>query len=188
MEILNVSELINAGMSAGNATDEICGIHGHYDLVCTDENGTVLWEESADNVVVYTGKNQLLNGGIVSLGTTDTFLGLIGSGTVTAVSDTMSSHPGWIEAGGAQTPVYGTSRPALALSAPVSGVTNNTASAATYIFTNAGTVQGAFAAIGANAGTVDNTTGTLISAAALGTPQPVISGNTVTMTYTLSLT
>ena len=52
-----------------------------------------------------------------------------------------------------------------------------------------GTIEGAFIVTGTSASaTVGTTTGVLFSAGAMITPQPVVNGNTVTMTYTLNLT
>ena len=110
--------------------------------------------------------------------------------TALAAGDTMSSHAGWNEAQntGTNTPSYGTVRPTLTYGAASGGVIS-TSSTNSFVATSAGTVQGAFVVGGSGASaTVANTGGVLMNEGTLGTPQPVISGNTVTIGHTLTLT
>ena len=64
MDILNAGEKVGAQMAAGAGLDEIGAIAGHYDLVCTDGSGNVLWESGFDNLVTTVGMNQLLASGV----------------------------------------------------------------------------------------------------------------------------
>jgi hypothetical protein len=190
MDLVNLGVVISAEMSADGADDEITFAKGHYELECRDSEGNLLWAEGFDNIVPYSGKNLLAVSGAVAGGTA--YLGLIsasGYAGAPTINDTIGSHSNWEEASSTFGPGYGTTRPTLTLAAPVSGVISNTASPASYTFTTGGTVQGAFAVAGPGASNVvGNTTGgTLLSAGVLTTPQPVIEGNTVTMTYTLTV-
>jgi hypothetical protein len=59
----------------------------------------------------------------------------------------------------------------------------------TFTFTGAGTVQGAFIVTGSGAvTTLMSTAGTLYAEGVLGTPQPVVSTNTLTLSYSTTLT
>jgi hypothetical protein len=188
MDLIKVGEVIGAKMSTGTDVDEISLVKGHYDIECRDSEGNLLWSDGFDNLVPTGGLNELLVSGIYSL---TSYMGLISASGYTAVSgtDTMTSHSGWLEASSSAAPGYGTTRPSVAWSAlPTTG--QLVSAAATFVASGAsGTIEGAFIVTGTGANaTVGNTTGVLFSAGALTTPQPVIGGNTVTMTYTLNLT
>jgi hypothetical protein len=99
----------------------------------------------------------------------------------------MSSHSGWLEAGNAHAPTYTGSRATMSFGAASAGVISSTGNQ--FVFTGSGTVQGAFITFSTSAnGTIDNTSGVLFSEGTLSSPQPVISGNTLTNSYTLTLT
>ena len=190
MDKLNTKASVGAAMSAGAGAAEKGGIKGDYHLECTDGNGVVIWEENIHNVVPTGGQNALLNQGIVSGYTTlvGPYMFLISSTSFTAVSatDTMASHSGWLECAGTVTPNYGTVRPTMTLAAAAGG--SVATSALSFAFTNSGTVQGIGAVFGSGATvTAGSTAGTLLSAGTLTTPQPVINGNTINATWTLTL-
>ncbi len=108
-----------------------------------------------------------------------------------AAADTMAAHAGWQEAGSAQIPTYSGTRDACVWSIASAGVKALSAGLV-FTFTGSGTVQGAFIvastpASGASS-TIGSTAGILYSAGALGTPQPVISTNTLTLSYSTTLT
>jgi uncharacterized membrane protein len=151
--------------------------------------------------VTGTGSYAALDGTFVAgSGTTGTTLdfttvtGLtmtISGGDVTAaaprIGDTMSSHGNWTEADSTNAPAYGSTRPTLSFNSP-SGGSISTSSAASFTFTGSGTVEGAFVVFGSGASSsTGNTSGTLLSAGAFGTAQPVISGNVLSVSYSLSL-
>ena len=177
---------LGATMTAQARIEDVYRPKGHYDIKCLDNQGQVLWEDGFDNLVPTVGLNQLLSNGA----TTTAYMGLISSvGFSTLVAaDTMASHAGWNEAQntGTNTPPYGTVRPTITWSAPSGGVIN--AGTSTFVFTNSGTVTGGFIVDGSGASaTVGNTGGVLFSEGTLATAQPVISGNTLQMTYTLTV-
>jgi hypothetical protein len=188
MDLISLSEIIGAKMNSGIGAEETSLVHGHYDIECRDSEGNLLWSDSFDNLVPIGGKNELLVSGIYSL---TSYMGLISASGYTAVSgtDIITSHPGWVEASSGTPPGYGTTRPSVAWSA-LPTAAQLVSAAATYVASGAsGTIEGAFIVTGTSASaTVGSTTGVLFSAGALTTPQPVVGGNTVTMTYTLGLT
>lgn len=163
-------------------------VKGHFDFRLLDNAGEVLWEEGFDNLVTTLGLNQLASAG--ASGSTG-YMGLISSvGYSTLVAgDSMTSHAGWNEAqnSGTNTPPYGTTRPTLTWNTPASGII--TTQSVNFVFTNTGSVQGAFITNGSGASaTVANTGGVLFSEGLFtGAPLPVASGYTFQATYTLTL-
>jgi hypothetical protein len=100
----------------------------------------------------------------------------------------MASHAGWLESGVANAPTMSSVRQTCAWSAAANGVKALSAGL-TFTFTGSGTVQGAFLVAGSGAtSVVAATTGILYAGGALTTPQPVISTNTLTLTYSTTLT
>lgn len=121
---------------------------------------------------------------------TGPYMGLISSTSYSAVAnaDTMSSHSGWLEAGSANTPTYTGPRKTMAFSAAATR-TKSLSSALSFSITGTGTIKGVFMVLGSGASsTIDNTGGTLGSAGLFsGGDQPVVSTNTVSVTYSIAL-
>lgn len=168
-------------------------LKGSWLFECFDENGDLVWtREIEENVVTTVGKNLALDTILAGAAYTVTgpFLGLISSTSFSAVaaSDTMSSHAGWLEAGNANAPTYTSPRKTLAFSA-ASGGSKATSAAASFAITGSGTVKGGFVVYGSGAvSTIDNTAGTLLSAALFsGGDAPVANGYTLNVTYTLAM-
>lgn len=184
-EKLNPVDFMSAMMNAGaHAGDEV-EIRGHYNLECHDADGNTLWTDSIENIVVTVGKTQLLTNGT----STTTFMSLFSgaSAPTLAVGDTMATHTAAAEASSTNVPSYGTSRPTVTWNAANTGtITTGTSS---FVFTGTGgTIQSGFLVFGTGAlTTVLNTGGVLLSEGNLTTPQPVVAGNTLTMSYTLSM-
>ncbi len=160
----------------------------------TDSDGNVFRRDEFHNLVTTLGKNILLGTTLTGVAYTVTgpFMGLISSVGFSAVAaaDTMASHAGWNEVlnSGTNTPPYGTVRPTLSFSAASGGVIS-TSAAAQYVFTNSGTVQGGFISLGTGAvATVGSTAGVLYSCGTLSAAQPVISTNTLNVSYSGTLT
>jgi hypothetical protein len=188
---------------AGISKDEDSA-HGVFTAVCRDIDGNVMWEERWDNTVVAVGKQLLLDTtlGGSSYTVVGPYMGLISSVSYAGaptVNDTMASHSNWLEAGSTNAPTYtlGTTsggagtRATCAWSA--SSVSTGTATKAlsaglSFYFTSSGTVNGCFIVTGTSASsTFMNTSGTLYSAGAFGTAQPVVSTNTLTVSYSTSI-
>lgn len=170
-------------------------VKGHYSAICRDKDGNELWREEFDNVVATVGKNALFNAGLVTSAVTlvGPFMGLISSVSFSAVSasDTMASHSGWLEADSTNAPAYTVSgsgnRAAVTFGAPSAGATSITS--VVYTFTGSGTVEGAFVVFGSGAvNTWQSTAGTLLSAGVFsGGSQAVVSTNTLTVSYSISM-
>lgn len=150
------------------------------------------WVEPAfNNLVTTVGKNHILDTELAgsSYSVTGPYLFLIGSGASSAaVGDTMGSHAGWTEVGNANAPTYTSPRKTLAFSAAASG-SKTTSAAASFAITSSGTVGGCGLVLGSGAvSTIDSTAGTLLSAGAFtGGSKTVANGDTLNVTYTLSL-
>ena len=143
---------------------------------------------AAPNIVTTVGKNFLLDNGLAgSAFTAAYFLGLISSVSFTAVAaaDTMASHAGWGEAGGAIAPAYSETTRRTAAWAAAASSSKALSAGLVFTFTNAGTVKGCFLT---TVSTKDGITGTLYSAGLFsGGDQPVVNTNTLTVSYTASL-
>jgi len=164
---------------------------GHYHAVCRDIFGRVLWEEEFDNVVCTIGKNAVWNAALAgsSYSVTGPYMGLISSASFSAVSagDTQASHAGWLEAGSSNAPTFSGNRGAATFTT-ASGGACALATNPTFTFTGSGTVEGAFIVFGSGAvNTVGSTAGTLLSAGTFSAAQPVVSTNTLTVSYSISM-
>lgn len=162
---------------------------GVYTAICRDANGNELWREEYRNLITTAGKNDMLDKYLAgSAYTAAWYLGLISSASYSAVAagDTMSSHAGWLEAGVANAPTYSESaRRTAAWNAAASG-SKALSSALVFTFTGSGTVKGSFLS---SVATKDGTTGILFSAGLFtGGDQPVVSTNTLSVSYSVSLT
>lgn len=173
-----------AAMGAAAIAGERAHVRGDYTLVCTNAHGEVLWREDVENTVVTAGQNQLLTNGL----STAAYMLLISSVGFTAIAaaDTMASHPGWNEADSTNAPAYSGNRPSVTFGTPAGG--SATITPVSFVFTGSGTIEGIAMVFGTGAAaTPGNTSGVLLSAGTLSAAQPVISGNTVTASYTLGL-
>jgi len=198
-ELSNFGDHAEVTMQSNVAGNESVGIEGYYHVVCRDADGNIKWEEEFPNLVNAVGKELMLDTLLSTSGTYTTvgpFLGLISGSTPTFLAaDTMASHAGWTEftnytVGGS--PVRGTAVFASATSSGLSpaNVTTKTATAITYTITGGGgTVGGCFLVTGSGASsTQGNTSGTLYSAGAFGTPKITTAGDTVSVTYSTTAT
>lgn len=183
-------KLIGAMTSGAGARDSLRAI-GRFTAVCRDKYGNEIWNIQFPNLLTTLGKNFLLDQALAgSAYTAVEYMGLISSTSFSALSaaDTMATHAGWLEAGSTNTPAFSGTRQTCAWSAASAGVKSLSAGL-TFTFTNSGTVQGAFIVGGSGAvATLMSTAGTLYAEGTLGTPQPVISTNTLTLSYSTTLT
>lgn len=151
--------------------------HFSYTLVCRDKDGAVKWEETVENLVTTEGKNDIIDKYFKGSGYTATwFLGLKGTGAPDA-ADTLSVHNGWAEVtsyvGNRAAITFGTT------GVPTAG--SNQASPVIFSINASTTVAGAFI-VSVNTGT----SGKLYSVADFSAPRSVVSGDTLTVTPTVS--
>ena len=164
--------------------DEVA-INGYYHAVCYGADGQVKWEAPIENLVTTVGKNLTLDTILGNSAAGAVVMGLKGTGTAVA-ADTQASHASWNEVGGTNAPAYSGNRPTPSFSAAASG-SKTTSSAVSFSITSTGTVAGCFINIGGSA-TKDSTTGTLFSAGDFSSSKSVVNGDTIAVTYTLTLT
>jgi len=177
------SSLVAGGFAADSASAK-----GVYKIQCHDKDGNLKWEDEAPNLVVNEGLQDMnakyFTG---SAYTAAWYIGLYGAGAsnTPAAGDTMASHAGWTEV----TAYSQATRPACTFGTPTTAnpsVATNSASPATFSINGTTTVGGAFLT---SNNTKSGTTGTLYSAADFSAPgdRAVVSGDTLSVTYTLSL-
>lgn len=160
---------------------------GVYKVVCHDVDGNFKWEETTHNLVVNQGLQDMntkyFKG---SAYTAAWYLGLVtgpGSGTTFAAADTLASHAGWTEftnySGSRKAVTFGT-----ATTADPSVIDNSASPSQFTISGGGGVVAGAFLCSVAS-----GTSGILFSESDFQSPgdRTVVSGDTLTVTYTFSL-
>jgi hypothetical protein len=188
-ETARSTDIVAAALATAKPVTEGVGAGGVYTLKCFDKDGQLKWEASSANLVVNQGLQDMNTKYFSGSSYTATwFLGLItgpGSGTTIAAGDTALSHAGWTE-----TSAYSqATRPACTFGTATTAdpsVITNSASPATFSINGTVTVAGAFL-ISNN--TKGGTTGTLFSASDFSAPgdRAVVSGDTLTVTYSFSL-
>jgi hypothetical protein len=181
-------DVASSSLIAGGSAADSASAKGVYKIQCHDKDGNLKWEDEAPNLVVNEGL-QDMNAKYFT-GTTYTaawYIGLYGSGATNspAAGDTMASHAGWTEV----VAYSQATRPACTFGTPTTAnpsVATNSASPASFSINGTTTVGGAFLT---SNNTKGGTTGTLYSAADFSAPgdRSVVSGDTLSVTYTLSL-
>lgn len=185
-------ECNDASVVRGGGVSENAEAHGRYEIECRDASGKLKWREVIENVVQTVGKNLALDAFLAGAAYTVTgpFMGLISltSFTAVAVGDTMTSHAGWLEAGGTNAPTYTGNRKTATWAAATAGAKALSA-ALSFGITSTGTVKGAFLCFGSGAvNTKDNTGGVLWSAGTFSTgDKAVVNGDTLNINYSTSL-
>lgn len=190
LDKISASDKCEASTGYNTNPSDTATIEGRYHAVCYDKDGNVKWEDTIENLVTTVGKNLTLDTILGNSAAGAVVMGLKGTGTA-AITDTQSSHPTWNEVGLANAPTYSGNRktPSFSAAAYVSGTTctKSTSSASSFAITSSGTVAGCFINIGGSA-TIDNTTGTLFSAGDFSSSKSVVSGDTIAVSYSCSLT
>lgn len=191
MSIDRAALIIAAAAALGVSPDafgEQMSFKNTFHAVFRDAAGNVLREETFDNLVTTQGKNDFLDKYLAgSAYTAAWYMGLISSTSYSTivVGDTAASHAGWLEAGATNAPTFSGARKTTAWSAASAGAKALSAGLV-FTFTGSGTVKGCFLS---SVATVDAATGVLLSAGLFtGGDQPVVSTNTLTVTYTMTLT
>ena len=187
-EKVKSQDVATSSLIAGSSAADSASAKGVYKIQCHDAHGNLKWEAEAPNLVVNEGLQDMNAKYFTSTTYTAAwYLGLYGSGATNspAAGDTMSSHAGWTEV----VAYSQATRPACTFGTPTTAnpsVATNSASPATFSINGTTTVGGAFLT---SNNTKSGTTGTLYSAADFSSPgdRAVVSGDTLSVTYTLSL-
>jgi hypothetical protein len=182
---LHAVDSMAAATKYNTTPEDAMVIKGYYHAVCYDADGNVKWEEPIHNLVTTAGQNETLNTILGDVSAGEVVMGLKGTGTAIA-ADTQASHASWLEVGLANAPTYSGNRPTPSFSAASAG-SKATSSAVSFSMTGTGTVAGCFINIGGDSA-IDNTTGTLFSAGDFSSSKAVVSGDSIAVTYTLTLT
>jgi len=168
---------------------------GVFRAVFRDSKGKVIAAYKFPNAVATVGANLILSTAFAGSGysVTGPYMGIISSVSFTGVAgtDTMALHPGWLEADSSNAPPYTVSSLVVRATAVFGAAANRAISLSTgliFNFTGPGTAQGAFMLFGPGAvNTQGSGAGTLVSAGTFPSPQPVLNGNTLTVSYTFAI-
>ena len=191
IEKLKATDVVSSGLTCNTKAGEAAQATGVYHVQCRDKDGNLKWSAESKNLVVSAGLQYMAGTALTSTTQITTwYLGLItgpGSGTTFVAGDNMTTHAGWTEfiAYSNATRVAATLA-AATLATP--SVVTNTASPAVFTINGlGGIVAGAFLTSGS---AKSGTAGTLFSEADFGSPgdRTVVSGDTLSVTYTFSLT
>lgn len=189
IENSSAKDSVASAVIQNSGSHETAGAKGRFEVICRDSEGNIKWKETIDNLVVNVGLQDMNTQYFTGSGYTAAwYLGLYGAASSNnpAAGDTMSSHAGWTEV----TAYSQATRPACSFgtaSTANPSVISNSGSPATFSINGSTTVGGAFLT---NNNTKGGTTGTLFSASDFTSPgdRVVVSGDTLTVTYTFSLT
>jgi hypothetical protein len=184
---MTMGDLCDASIGRNGGHEESIGINGYYKVQCHDAQGNLKWEDEIHNLVTTLGKNLALTGTLTNAAQGNAVMGLKGTGTPLA-GDTQASHGSWLEVGLANLPTYTAPRKTVSFAAASAGSISSTG---TYQFNilSSGTVAGCFINVGTSNTAIDNTTnGVLFSAGDFSSPKSVANTDTLTVTYTASIT
>ena len=182
------TDTASSGLVAGSRSGESALALGRFNFECIGADGKVKWTESVPNLVVNVGLAYMAGTALTSVAqVTAWFIGLYGAGAsnTPAAADTMSSHAGWTENVGYSNATRVACTFVTATTANPS-VATNSASPASFNINATSTVGGAFLTSGS---AKSGTAGTLFSAVDFSAPgdRAVVSGDTLNVTYTMSL-
>lgn len=152
-----------------------------YKLECFDKNGKLKWKDGFENIVVTTGRNQYLDATLKTGVTSPTWFVGLKDAVPAIAADTIASHAGWLEL----VPYSNTTRPQFVLGTIANGSVDNVASKAVFSINATATVGGAFLA---SNNVKNGTTGILLGAGEFASARGVISGDTLNVTVTCSIT
>lgn len=185
-ERIKAADKVGASITRSGEVVNTTAIHGSYRVECYGADGKLKWSDCIENVITTVGKNDILDKFLKGSTYTQTIrMGLKGAGSAVA-GDTQASHGSWLEVGLANAPTYTGNRKDVVMGSASAGA--SVSPAQSFAITSSGTVAGCFINNGGSA-TIDNTTGVLISAGDFsGGSRAVINGDTINVTYTLSLT
>jgi len=155
-------------------------VNQHYKVECFGKDGKLKWVEEFDNLVVTAGRDKYLDATLkTGLTTPLWYVGLKDTGTPVP-ADTMASHASWATI----TPYSNATDPAWTPGTVSGGSVDNSASKAVFNINATEDVYGAFMK---DNNTKGGATGTLLGAGDFGAYRSVISGDTLNVTVTCSI-
>lgn len=173
------------GVTAGSAAGFGLRIKNTYRFEARDAQGRLKWVEEVENLTVTQGLNDLLSKYFKgSSYTAAWFVGLINNASFSALAagDTaaqIGGSNGWIEA----TAYSESVRQTLTLGSASAGSIDNSASKAVFSINGTITINGAFVV---SSSTKTGTSGVLYGEASFGSARSLLSGDTLTITVTLT--
>jgi len=156
-------------------------ITGRFDVLCYDRNGVLKWEDRVENLVVTTGRNDLLDKYFKgSTYTAAHYMGLVADNPTIIAGDTMASHAGWTEV----TDYDESTRPSISWGSPSSG--SLTSSGVNFTINTTVTVAGLMITTNSTKG---GSTGTLYCAGTFtGGDKSLQDDDVLSVTYQASYT
>lgn len=176
------TDAMSASLVATHQSADTLQAHGYLRVECV-RDGEVVWVEEGPNLIVTAGRNKLLDETLGGSGYTALwYVGLIDNAGFSAIAaaDTMASHAGWAESAAYSN---GT-RPQMSFSAASAGTKASSANVSFSINATA-TINGAFLA---DNSTKSGATGTLFAGKSFSASRSVVSGDTLNVGYSASLT
>ena len=181
------TDRVSSSIAANKGFGESAAGGGVFHFKCFDKDGNLKWEDTAKNLVVNTGLQDMNAKYFSGSGYTAAwYIGLVDAAgfSAYAAGDTLASHAGWTETtdysgGNRATATFGTATTADP------SVIDNSGSVGVFNITGTVTVKGAFLC---NVQDNTNTSGLLFSASSFSAgDRSVISGDTLNVTYEFSL-
>lgn len=180
-----VQDMVSAGLIARPNAVEDLGVLGVFHAECI-RDGEVIWTDTFKNIVTTQGRNAMMDK-FLDLGAAYAAIAMGLHTTVGNAASTYSTPSPQVES-----VVYSNgTRPVPSFSAS-SGAVKSTSAAVTFNINGSATITGAFIAIGAAGVTTKSDTAAsavLFSSGAFsGGSRAVISGDTLNVTYSLTMT
>ena len=185
-ELVKSTDAVAGEVVKGAVSTEKMSAGGVFTVTCHDKDGNLKWEESAHNLVVNEGLQNMNTQFFKGSGYTAAwYLGLVtgpGAGNSYAAGDTLTSHVGWSEDTG-----YTGNRKSVSFGTATTAdpsVISNIASPASFTMNATTTIAGAFLT-----NVSSGTSGVLFSVANFQSPgdRAVVSGDVLSVTYQFSL-
>lgn len=156
------------------------GVAQNYFIECFDKDGNLKWTDGFKNIVTTVGLNQYLDATLKTGVTSPTWFVGLKDATAVVAGDTMLTN-GFTEL----VPYSNATRPAFTPGTIAGGSVDNSASKAVFNINANATIDGAFIV---DDNTKSGTAGILLGGGEFGVSRPVISGDTLNVQATISMT
>lgn len=180
-DTLHSAAALAASAILGGQAGEAADAEGTYLLECFAPDGTLRWREEVHNVVTTQGKNFVLDNALAgSAYTAAWLLSLFTAGTPAATATYASPVVTEVTSG------VLASRPAITWTAAASG--SKTSNTVACSMVGSATITGVMVVKGSSTiGDTAQAGGVLLSEGTLGSSRAVLSGDTLNVTYSLSI-